>query len=506
MFTKLRQGKCRFGVVMAITTWLLGGCSLQNDYATPSVTQPREWTVPAESQAQEVAPYWWAALHDPAIDRMVKATYLHNPTLDQAIAAIDEARAQVGIRRADYFPVLSVNGNISKANTEVTSGGGNGGVGAAGTQGIIIGNNRTSQIGPSLSWELDLFGRIRSSVEASQRRLDARTADAESTKLSLAVQVANTVLDWRACTHTVQVNENEILSRKKTLELIRQKITAGFTPQVDAASVERDMAAVESSMAAQQEACMRDVNALVELTGQPHDTVRADLALPLKATTVPAGSIAAFMPSAPVATPKLPASVLLNHPSVIAADRDAAAAWAEIGVARADRLPRIDLSAALNYQWITVAGSTIGLTTWSLGPGIAATLFDGGKGAANIEASQARYRQAVANLEATVRATVKEVENALAAQQSAATRLASSQRAANAAQYAFSATQAQWDMGIASLLELEDARRQQATAQDNLILAARDQATAWVGLVNATANSLTLTQSQLHAADPVPPS
>ena len=99
---------------------------------------------------------------------------------------------------------------------------------------------------------------------------------------------------------------------------------------------------------------------------------------------------------------------------------------------------------------------------------------------------------------------MKEVENALAAEQSAGARMEASQRSVTAAKVAFMATQAQWDMGMASLLELEDARRQYAAAQDNVITAARDRALAWVSLVNATANSITLTPSITYEPDPLP--
>ncbi len=180
---------------------------------------------------------------------------------------------------------------------------------------------------------------------------------------------------------------------------------------------------------------------------------------------------------------------------MVASDREAAAAWADIGTARANRLPKFDLSAALTGEWIRYAGTTLRLTSWSVGPGVSGTLFDAGKGSANVKAAQARYRQAVADLQTTVRSTVKEVENALAAQQSAEARLTASQESQAAAQVAFNAMQAKWDTGTASLLELEDARRQYAFARDSVITAARDRTSAWVELVRASANGITLTSS-----------
>jgi outer membrane protein TolC len=203
--------------------------------------------------------------------------------------------------------------------------------------------------------------------------------------------------------------------------------------------------------------------------------------------------MAGFMPQPPAAAPALPAVVLAAHPSVISADREAAAAWAEIGVARANRLPRLNLAALLTGQWIRAAGSTLDFTTWSVGPSLTGTLFDGGAGAANVSAAQARYRQAVASLQGTLRTTVEDVENALAAQASAQDRTASAGEAAAAAHTTLEASEGQWKAGAVSLFELEDSRRQYASAQDAEISARRDRAQAWVALVKATGGAVTQT-------------
>ncbi|MHA6929614.1 TolC family protein [Ralstonia pseudosolanacearum] len=178
---------------------------------------------------------------------------------------------------------------------------------------------------------------------------------------------------------------------------------------------------------------------------------------------------------------------------MIAANGDAAAAWAEIGVARADRLPRLDLAAVLTGQWIRAAGSTLNFTTWSIGPSLTGTLFDGGAGAANVNAAEARYRQSVASLRGTLRTTVEDVENALAAQASARDRTASAHEATDAAHTTLVAAEGQWKAGAISLFELEDSRRQYASAQDAEISARRDRAQAWVALVRATGGAVTLT-------------
>ena len=458
----MHASRSKKSIVTALIALSVSACSLQSDYVAPTSTNQSHWstesTSPAEADksvnpAQTASDTWWLALSDPAINALIDATFASNPTLDKAVARLDEARAQVGVNRADYFPTLSAKGGINEANTRINNSGAGGGAGAAASTGMLVGRSRTTSIGPSLSWELDLFGRVRSSVDAARRRLDARTADAQGARLSIAAQVATTVLDWRACTHSVEVDAAEIDSREKTLALTRRKLAAGFAAQVEVASVTRDLSAAQTTLVAQQETCARNVNALIELSNLDRDALLNVLMQPLPSSDVAdaANVVSAYMPTPPAATLELPATVLLSHPSVIAADREAAAAWADIGAARAERFPKLDLSAALTGEWIRYAGSTLKLTTWSIAPSIAGTLFDAGKGANNVNAAQARYRQAAADLQATVRTTVKEVENALAAQQSAASRLDSSQQSQAAAQVVFNAMQAKWDNGTASM-------------------------------------------------------
>lgn len=461
----------------ASTMFLLCGCALLPEYTQPTYSVPSSWSVPTakiSSSNQMKTEGWWQVLHDPAIDTLAEAAFEDNPTLTQAMARIDEARATLGINAAASVPSVTANASVSRAQTQNL---------AAPVLGTTLRSN-TAAIGPAFSWEIDLFGRIRYSVDAAQSRLDARTADAVSVRLSLATDLINGVLSLRACESARAVLADDIASREKTLTLTRLKLIAGFAAPVDEARAIAGIAAVRTNLAAQQEQCARQVNALVALSGKDASTVR-DLIAGTGATT-------AFMPVAPRAEPELPATVLAGHPNLISADREAAAIWAEIGVARANRLPRINLAAVLTGQWLRAAGSTFDFTTWSVGPALSGTVFDGGAGAANVSASEARYRRTVASLQGTLRSTIQDVENALAAQASAQARMASAGEAVAAARTTLQAAESQWKVGAISLFELEDSRRQFASAQDAEISSRRDQVLAWVALVKATGGAITL--------------
>lgn len=456
----------------------LGGCALQPAYAPPVTAGPSAWSAPSADKPapnQAVTDGWWRALHDPAVDALAEAAFADNPTLAQAVARIDEAKATLGVNAAAAVPGVTASASVTRAQGQNTS------AGAPGA--TLISNSATA--GPAFSWEVDLFGRIRHSVDAAQRRLDARTADAVAARLSLAADVVNGVLSLRACESARAVLVDDIASREKTLALTRLKLAAGFAAPADEARAVSGLATVRTNLAAQEEQCARQVNALVALSGKDAAAVR-------RLVGVSPGTAPVFMPQAPAAAPELPATVLTRHPNVISADREAAAAWAEIGVARANRWPRLDLAAALTGQWIRAAGSSLDFTTWSIGPGLSATLFDGGAGAANVSVAEARYRRAIASLQGILRSTVQDVENALAAQSSAKARVVSTDEATAAARTTLRASEAQWKAGAVSLFELEDSRRQYASAQDSAISARRDQAQAWVALVKASGGAITL--------------
>lgn len=472
---------------LATAVLALGGCTLQPAYVAPDMHVPAAWSTKQAAPSEPslvVAESWWRALGDPAIDTLTEAALANSPTLAQAVARIDEARATLGVNAAAKMPTVSASAGLTRAQSQNTS---------AQVSGATI-LSTSASVGPSLSWEMDLFGRVRQAVEASQSRLDARTADAATTRLTLVSDIANDVLSLRACESSRRVWAEDITSREKTLVLTRMRLKTGFAAPVDEARAVSGIASSRTSLASQEQQCAQQVNALVALSGKDARAVRELVGV---SEQLPAAMLG-FMPQAPASAPELPATALARHPSVVSAEREAAAAWADIGVAKANRLPRLDLAAVLTGQWIRAAGSSLDFTTWSIGPSLTGTLFDGGAGAANVSAAEARYRRAVASLQGTLRSTVQDVENALAAQASATARGVSTRDGVKAARTTLEASEAQWKAGAISLFELEDSRRQFASAQDAEISARRDQAQAWVALVKATGGSITLTSENLR--------
>jgi len=475
--------KMRIFAAAAAVALLLSACATQPAYSPPKQPVPADWENnphPGKRSAVAANGQWWTQLGDPAIDSLVSSAFADNPTLAQAAARVDQAKAAAGVASAQRLPAVNGNASATRAQTQNTLGG---------SSTTML--ESSSSVGADFSWEIDLWGRIRESVSAAQRRLDARTADAQGARLSLAAQVANTSLALRACAYSLQVRDADIASRETELTLTRKRRAVGYIAPSAEFSALTNLANARTARISQQEQCTRNVDALVALTGQSAAAVRR-LLLPTASNADPQESsailddVAHVMPTPPAMQPELPATVLRDHPSLVSAERLLAAAWSDIGVARAQRLPTISLSAMLSGNWLRAVGNSVNFTSWSAGPGLTVPLFDGGAGAANVDAATGRYREAAATLQSTLRTVVQNVEDALAFQTSAEERVKSSQDAVDAAQLSFRASQAQWRAGAISMFELEDIRRQRQTAEENFIAAKRDQGQAWISLMQAT--------------------
>jgi len=472
MATFLRAG-------MTLPAVLLGACALQPEYRWPALDVPGSWTngPGGAPQSQVTAPLgradWWLQLDDPAMDHLVSAGLSDNPTLAEAAARVDQARALVAVGDAGKVPAVGVDGSATRARDRFDP------TGSPSYQ-------TSATLGARLSWELDLWGRVREGTNAARHRLGARTADARSARLSIIGDIADTVIALRACILTQAVHDRDIASRETEVTISRARLALGSIAPVALATAQSNLASTRTDRIAQEETCLRLVDALVALTGVEAAEVRSLVAAnPPRAATPDPGQVSnePWLPVPPPLGLALPATVLLGNPGVMAAENEVAARWSEVAVARAERLPRIDLAAVLTGQWIRALGTDTSFASNSLGATLSGPLFDGGAGAGHVRRAQAAYREAVAQRTLSVRTTIRDIEDALAARQSAALRIETSRESLGAARFALDANAARWRAGAISQFELEDSRRQFNRAQQGAIAAAADRGRAWVALM-----------------------
>ena len=465
----------------ALLTLALGGCSTANAPSVVSALTPAQWSAPLPPQADQAAasglpdkPHhgtvddltqWWQRQGDPLLVELIAAAQAVSPTVATARSRIEQSRATRVAAGAALLPSLDASASVNRGRSLQS------GVGADPAP-IVT----TTQGGLQTSWEIDVFGGKRAIRNAADERLAGTQAQWHDARVSVAAEVANQYYSLRSCEQLAQVTRADANSRQETARLSGLSTTAGFTaPATDALA--RASAAEASGRATQQTAqCELDLKALVDLTGLPEPDLRQKIAL----AQYPPAQLAIFS----IAT--VPADALAQRPDVFSAARDVAAASADVGSADAERYPRLSLGGAIGASNFRSSGLSANLTTWSIGPlALSLPLFDGGRRAADVQAAQARYDEAAALYRAKVRQAVREVEQALVGLQSSGAREGDAQTAVAGYRAAFTGTEARFKSGLASLVELEDARRSLLAAQTTQVSLQRERLSAWVALYRA---------------------
>ncbi len=426
---------------------LAAGCAVGPVYKAPALP-------PSERVAH--LGNWWRQFDDPLVAELVDATQASNPTLAQALARIAQARAAAGNASGARFPALDLGVSANRgrlATSELAT---------------------TTLRGLDASWELDLFGGKRKALDAAQYRVEARTADWHAARVSLAAEVAGTLVNFRACMATITVLEQDLGSRNQTSELSELKVKAGFTAAADNDLISASAADARQRLTAQRAACDLEVKALVALSGIDEPSLRARI-----------GSGTAMPAPKEIAVSAVPAGALSQRPDIAAAERELAAASADINVAQAARYPRIGLTGNIGIAGLRLNGDSSSTSTWSILPALTIPLFDAGRRKSDVSAAQARYDEAHAVYQQRVRSAVREIEEALVRLDSAGRRHGDAEAAARSYERYFNAYNDEFKAGGRSLFELEDARRSALSARQTVIGVQRERVTAWIALYKA---------------------
>jgi multidrug efflux system outer membrane protein len=445
-------------VVPSLTAAWLAACSVVPAYTPPQAQTPNDWQAELPHQGNTTNMLnWWSQFNDPLLAELLSAAQQDHPSLEKAAAAIAEARATLSASQAAKWPNL--NGTLS--NTRSSS------VNALGRE--QLNTTRTSAL--DSSWEIDLFGRIQYSNAANEAKAQARVSDWHNARISLAAEVANTYVNYRACRLQLTAFQAEQASQQDTEQLNASLVKAGLTAPAEAKLAAANVASSNANVFAQQEVCDITIKTLVGLTGLAEKELRNKLQSAPSAIPQPKG----FEVNA------IPAVSISQRPDVISAERALAAAHADTGASEAARYPRLALAGAITAA--VVSGTS--LNTWSFGPALSMPLLDGGQRKAVSEAAQARYTQALSTYKSTVRSAIEETEKALVRLQSLQHKQAETQAAAKQYRAYLESAETNWKAGGLSLLDLENIRRNSIAADINAIAFQRDQVNAWIVLYKA---------------------
>ena len=390
------------GTVLATLAALtVSACAIGPDYKRPPVDtgmafkEAEGWKLANPSDALDRGD-WWTVFNDPELNSLEKQVEVSNQNLIQAEAAYSQAKALVEQTQATIFPNVTGTGSATRTKSAA------GAVGGTNLPSSQLVNNQVSGH-LAATWDIDVWGRIRRSIEAAKDQAKASEADIANAKLSAQITLANDYVELREQDEATRLLDESIVGYRKTLEITQNKYDAGVAAQSDVLTAQTTLqtAQAEAVDIARTRAALE--HAIAVLTGQP----------PSKLTITPLQTFDLVAPQIPAG---VPSTLLERRPDVAAAERIMAAANAQIGVNLAGYFPDLSLSgnvgnnaSALNQLFNSASNS------WSIGATLTQTIFDAGATQGRVNAARALYNEDVAGYRQTVLTALEQVEDAIAA-------------------------------------------------------------------------------------------
>lgn len=460
----------RIALVVGVAT--LAGCVLGPDYQRPARPAPAAWQHPAQA-ATTLPDRWWTLFGDAELNRHVEATLAANQDLAGALARYDQTRALLGVARADEFPQVSFDPAYQRGRTSGTV-----------SNALPALETTLYRVPVDVAYEVDLWGRVRRSVEAAQAEVEAGADSIATLRLSLAATTASTYLSLRSADRDIDVLARTVSLRQDALQLADRRAHAGVVGDLDVLRARADLAQTRADLA--------DAH-------RRRDNLEHALAV-LEARDAPDFHVppSAWTPSIPSIPAALPSALLTRRPDVAGDERALAAASARIGVARTAFFPSVQLTASAGYA-SNAAGDLAERDSriWGIGPVIHLPIFEGGRNKARLEAAEAVYRGAYARWRQDGIVAFREVQDALsdgAWLQEQGTALVATVDAATAAA---KVSRSRYDRGLAGYFEVVDSERQSLASQRALIQNDQQRLLAAISLVKALGGGW-------NQGDPVP--
>lgn len=376
----------------------LAGCDLAPHYTSPVLALPAAYKeVPAgwqiaETTVSPLPPAWWQAFNDPVLNDLEARIEAANPSLAAAVARYDQARGQLGVTRADLFPTITTGATAERAHTSDNAPS----VAAGGTA-----NDYRAPTG-SLSYEIDLFGRIRNQIKASRGEVQASDADVRGIRLGLQSQLASTYYALRGADARLVLLTDTVIAYQRAYDLTVARHSGGIASGLDTNRARTQLSSARAEIAATRAQRQGYEHAIAALVG----VSPAELAI------APARGRIAAPPTVPGG---LPSTLLQHRPDIAAAERRAYAANRQIGVARAALFPSLTLGGSGGFETSGPNLLTTASSFWLLGPAMGAlTLFDAGRNASRVRIARAEFDESAANYRTTVLTAFREVEDDLA--------------------------------------------------------------------------------------------
>jgi outer membrane protein, multidrug efflux system len=457
--------RSRYQATLLVIAGWLAGCAVGPDYERPEVLTPTDWRNGPEARDSLGDLGWWQLFKDPALHELITTAVVANRDLQVAVARVLDSRARLGVARAAQFPQVNASGSYQytrpfSKNSPMLQGGE-----------IFTGDDW--QAGMDLTFELDLWGRLRRGTEAARAELLASEETRRVVLMTLVADVARTHFDLLELDDELEIARRTLRTRQASLELQRRRFGQGLSTQLDVERAEAEVAVAAATVPDLERHIAQTENGLSVLLGRnPGPIVRG---VPLDGQRLP--------PEVPAG---LPSALLERRPDIRQAEQTLVAANARIGAAKAEYFPKISLTGMLGVESVSLSDLfTGGSRFWSIGPTMTVPLFTAGRTSNTVKGFEARQQQAATQYLQTIQQAFREVEDALVFHRKVREIRTERERRVAATRRALSLATLRYERGLATQLDVLDAQRQLFSAELDLASITRDQLTAVVQLYKA---------------------
>lgn len=459
---------------IALLATAMSGCKVGPNYARPAVEQPIAFKSQASTQAAATQPAppitaeWWRLYEDPELERLIAQANESNQNLRQAIARVDQARALARVAASFLLPTVTADPSYTRTRISANR--------PSVVNGAPSGASSTFndwQVPFDLTYEIDVWGRVRRSVESSNAQAQATADDLAVVRLTVATDVATFYYALRAFDAQEQILRQTVAAFTEQVRVVNAQLKNGIVGPIDLYQAQAQLEATQAQWRDVQRARADEEHALAILCGQaaPSFFVRPDPLLQASPPEVPAG---------------LPAQLLTRRPDVAEAEQNIVAANAQVGVATADFYPVFTLTGAAGFE----SASASHLLDWqskmaSIGPSVSIPIFEGGRLKGNLEATKAQYRQLVAAYVNQVLTAYGDVEDALTDLHAQSDEVIRMRAAVAASRDYLRVARAQYTQGLVNYLTVTDAERTLLSNQLTLSQDVNQQMAASIHLIKA---------------------
>ncbi len=470
----------------SLLAFLLIGCTVGPDYRAPQTSVPDHFgatTRPATTHVDFAR--WWTTFNDPLLNSLIDRAMSGNIDLKIAEARVREARAQRSVVAADAFPGVNTNASYRRSRTsenafDIGSRPGATGSGSTSAQqfGAFNAPGSTTdlfQAGFDASWEIDVFGGVRRQIEAAEADIGAQIESQRDTLVSLLAEVARNYIELRGYQQQIVIAYRNVKIQQDAVEVATSKARLVGGSELDVARAQALVASTQSQIPTLETLRDQAAHRLGVLLGQEPRSLIAELE-----------EVKPIAKGPPEIPPGLPSELLSRRPDIRRAERQLAAATANIGVATADLYPKFSITAALGFQSEKFKSlADWGSRFWNIAPGVSWNIFDAGRIRGNIQVQNERQRQAVLTYQSSVLTALEDVNNALVAYSKEQSRRQLLQEAVDKNRRAVELANTLYQGGARDFLNVIDAQRALATSEDQLVQSDRLIGTDLVALYKA---------------------